>query len=334
MANRIPCEHNRWQPLYKTAIEAGDRAKRARLKKLGPHAFYQEQLELQNRKIEENRTDDIPAEALHRCVMEAEAAMYCDRVPYFRLWPGICEMMLETDLDLPCDTVNSPFESLEVRLPKILRLPVPTTAMLGCMVKFHGKKVSGRAIVLAVQEQSQYGNYRYHNVSLIPLPDGDSVESVIRGMLEDAEKNIHPGQHREHYNLTYQAYRLLICTLFFGIGQHELVLPDVPRRMLNKYLDAKKIKDRETELRIQGKAKNGFTVGSEIDLPEADIVYHGHRSKGGGMELATSHMRRGHMCWQPCGEGRGERKLIFRAPTVVRPDLPAKPQGYRIGAEL
>lgn len=77
----------------------------------------------------------------------------------------------------------------------------------------------------------------------------------------------------------------------------------------------------------------GYKVGSEISLPTARHADEDAEDVPGAEhhEITAGYVRRGHMRLQPVGEKRADRKLIFVAPHVVRPDLPLRStHGYKI----
>lgn len=127
-------------------------------------------------------------------------------------------------------------------------------------------------------------------------------------------------------------FRLCVGVALFGIERHELILPDLPREVIDKRgRKSKRQKVMAKERRERDEKKcNGWLVGSEIDLPRP-LVKRDQCREGTGTELQYGHIRSGHMRYQPCGPGNKDRKLIFLPPTVVRPDLPIRQMhGYRI----
>jgi hypothetical protein len=112
-------------------------------------------------------------------------------------------------------------------------------------------------------------------------------------------------------------------------------MPDLPRKVVEKYWsDKAKGEHAKAAHQVQRAIAEsvGWTVGREIDLPTTEYRYlHRAASEGGHRELSQGHLRRGHMKMQPCGEQSKDRKLIFVAPTIVRPDLPLRAShGYRL----
>lgn len=128
--------------------------------------------------------------------------------------------------------------------------------------------------------------------------------------------------------------RISIGVAMFGVDRHELVAPDIDREELVARFPGGRSKG-SRQLAAMRVAKemakcNGWRVGSEIDLPRP-LQSETSVRIGTGVEREFGHYRSGHMRMQPCGEGGKDRKLIFVAPTLVRPDLPIRQShGYRI----
>lgn len=72
----------------------------------------------------------------------------------------------------------------------------------------------------------------------------------------------------------------------------------------------------------------GFAIGKDISLPYQSGSTHSVIVEERGRELQYAHIRSGHMRWQWKNDAEGNRirKLIFIYPTVIRPDLPLKPE--------
>lgn len=128
--------------------------------------------------------------------------------------------------------------------------------------------------------------------------------------------------------------RISIGVAMFGVDRHELVAPDINREQIESRFPGGRSKASRqlAAMRIAREVAkcNGWRVGSEIDLPRPLQSETAVRI-GTGVERQFGHYRSGHMRMQPCGEGGKDRKLIFVAPTLVRPDLPIRQShGYRI----
>jgi hypothetical protein len=131
--------------------------------------------------------------------------------------------------------------------------------------------------------------------------------------------------------------RIAVATCFFGINNHEFVLPDLIRRHLVKYhaLKAAGRHQEATDFALSKTKSKEWCIGREIVLPRPEVE---HRTvegnpEGRGYTLSHQYLRSGHLRLQQYGpRDRPHHKLIFIPPTVVRPDLPPPPmaRGYRI----
>lgn len=129
---------------------------------------------------------------------------------------------------------------------------------------------------------------------------------------------------------------IAISTCFFGVNNHEIILPDMPRKKKTIYHRHRAAGDdaaADAVLAEQRENAVQWCVGSEIALPTPAVDHKyidGERPATGG--LSTSHVRSGHMRIQPMGPRDNRRyEMIFIAPTVVRPDLPmGSAHGYRL----
>ena len=135
--------------------------------------------------------------------------------------------------------------------------------------------------------------------------------------------------------LARRIMRVVVGCCFFGLDKHELILPDLKRSTIERFMrERREPSGSEAEEALRQAKKHGlfgWKVGSEIDLPSPHVTHHEGTGATAGRELTAGHIRRGHIALLPCGEGRKERRLVFRAPTVVRPDLPLRSQhGYRV----
>jgi hypothetical protein len=136
--------------------------------------------------------------------------------------------------------------------------------------------------------------------------------------------------------LVSRVLRLAIATCFFGIDCHEVVMPDLQRRVVEQHAWKTKAKYdaayRDLSSKLRKEAKH-WTIGNEIALPKP-IVQRADTEGGGGTAPSHAYMKRGHMRWQRVGKGRKERDLVFVHPHICRPDLPmGKSHGYRIPDE-
>jgi hypothetical protein len=212
---------------------------------------------------------------------------------------------------------------MHVRLPKNAGLPNEPESALATKAKTRSGHGDGLLIIWTDKTDIGSGST---SIVFLDFSTFNTIEESVQETIAIQDGEL--GNTPESINAIV---RIVVGACFFGIGQHEIILPDVPRKHFNKWHAAKRQNDEPTMKRLE-KQTDGFTVGREIDLPEATSTTHGERTGGGGVELANSHLRRGHMRWQVCGKKQQDRKLIFVPPAVIRPDLPARPRGYRVGA--
>jgi hypothetical protein len=153
-------------------------------------------------------------------------------------------------------------------------------------------------------------------------------------LLEDSMQRFLVIANPDYVEATRRLMRVVIGVTFFGQDRHELVLPDLPRRVIERYQrEQRQPTAAEAERELQAARAQGLTgykIGSEINLPTALHSAPGGQYGGHGQSLREGHLRRGHLRLQACGPRLQEHKVIFVAPTVVRPDLPLKTHGYRI----
>jgi hypothetical protein len=142
----------------------------------------------------------------------------------------------------------------------------------------------------------------------------------------------HPDEYVPSIEMVRKTVNIAIATCFFGIDQHEFVLPDLPRKKLERKIRvAGNAADAVTDIRDARRHTKKWTIGREINLPLPITSVVDAPSQEGKREWNHATLRRGHMRWQAVGEKRSERKLIFVHPHICRPDLPMRQaHGYRI----
>ena len=149
-----------------------------------------------------------------------------------------------------------------------------------------------------------------------------------QGLFKDDGKET-AGTYLDSDNL-HKLATVVIGVMMFGIHNHEMVLPDIKTPVIVGRGKMKKALERQA-IRKEVKKCKGWLVGSEIDLPQPEVIGSTNERPGCGTPLKFGHVRSGHMRLQPCGPQRKDRKLIFVEPTVVRSDLPVRQShGYRI----
>jgi hypothetical protein len=270
-----------------------------------------------------NQTD-----AFHNVVM-MEGNWFENQCPYFKMWPHILEKINELDLKIPVESFRVPFSTFAVYIPKGY-----AHNKLGCdhfSNMLFSVDFEENIILIAGKHDTDDNPYMF----AVPL----TFHTLEECFENEVKKFLHKRIDREASKFIFTT---CICTAYFGIDAHEIMMPDIPRKYIDKYIRAKK-KGEESEVqKILNKAKRmglfGWKMGSEIDLPRPTINYiymdeNTDKNDEEKRELMYRHMRRGHIRAQACGEGMKDRVPVFIRPKMVRPDLPENPypKGYRIG---
>ncbi len=295
-------------------------------------------------------------------LLQAEIAWHRFGRPYYKVWPDMAEALRRTKLDFSPEFLRAPYESLSVMLPvsfgagacclvKLIHNPEngaeQTLATLRSIDSRHPlRKQLEAELELAKSEDAHFGpvittvSIAWRDADGIrvsatfPIRERETVESSLKRFYEhpDADEGIIDPilylKNREGL------IRIAVAVCMFGVDRHELVAPDVDREVIAARFPAGRSKASKA-LAVAAVARElakstGWRVGSEIDLPRP-VVERGEVHRGAGAEREFGHYRSGHMRMQPCGEGGKDRKLIFVAPTLVRPDLPIRQShGYRI----
>jgi hypothetical protein len=303
------------------------------IKEEGPVLFYRNRI---GRMMEHSTQDEdgFAGEAVHR----VEGALYESGRPYYKVWPSIATSLCHTEMRVDGEFFRLPYGAMEIRFPKRDNPMEPACAVLAA--KLEGNLWSdGRDWSLMIvffdnvphfndvdELTVSVGNYW---VADMPVRAGQSLEdSLDQTALMRETPN--PG-------LVRRIMRVVVGAAFFGVDRHEVILPEVRRSTIDYYRQTGRQPTPSEAKAALADAKRlgmfGWKVGSEIDLP-TKIVNHHLPDDGRPKErheLTAGYIRRGHMRMQPCGEKSEKRKLIFVAPTVVRPDLPLGSQhGYRV----
>ena len=278
--------------------------------------------------------------ALHRHHAEIEWAR--DGKPYYKVWPRIAEELTKTQLNFDNSYLHSPYDIFEVALAGpdrrfgstvlVAYLLRESFRLIGTeeVEKKHDKKVVAYLSLLYLMPEDEPGMVTNIHFNFF---EGSTPAQDLEFMEVNYGSRVSYGENLEATELA-ELVSIVIGVMMFGIHNHELVLPDIKTPIIDGRGKRKKVLQKQAE---RGAAKdcNGWLVGSEIDLPQPEVVGSTCVRPGAGTPLKFGHMRSGHMRMQPCGPKNKDRKLIFLAPTVVRPDLTIRQShGYRIKDEL
>ena len=269
--------------------------------------------------------------------LKAEATYYESGQPYYKVWPNMIEAMTRVSLDVPGEAFALPYRGFVIRLPTgdhALRTKGVLCAAILVGTVWRGEPISIQTITYGtvVVDGLLDITYQFTNGSATRTSYGIQNDTSLEEQLHLWTAGCPSDELAATFETTPEFKRkllaVILATSLFGTNRHELVMPDVPRDEITIVGRGKRGKAlRQMRKPVQTK---GWKVGSEIDLPRPLIKYL-KRSSGGGTELECGHIRSGHMRMQPCGKDNKDRKLIFVAPMLIRPDLPMRTtHGYRI----
>ena len=290
-------------------------------------------------------------ELTNRC--QALATWEDDGNPYIKLFPGVTEMLASTKIDIDCQFVKFPFQSFEIRFPMTNNPMVedpkwPLRSMLvsslAAVKGKYGHQMTGleapvisdeRQVVLWLDFGETHSTMGINGEPVffflnLHLAHGKTVQQILDVA---HQKGIGAPGYVPSPAFCRSATAIAIATTFFLNNEHELVAPDIHRRFVERWRNAKKRNDKKEIKTVLHQSRKlghgGWKVGEEIELPKPQVVYHekpqGNTSSVSGWELHFSHVRSSHMRLQWYGSGENRRaELILIKPTVVRPDLPPR----------
>lgn len=319
--------------------------------------FFEAQMEAFGKTCRRRGMDEIEI-ATQLYTIAAQQEWYRWGKPYYKIWPQMLDALSVVDINIPGRFLNLPYPFFEIKLPTCHDMGSPEDPKLvGILVSVahSGDEIEkGIPMELDSCERKLVVSYQFdgqlHDQDILtPEAEFQRIEySYAMGIEDDTplQRRLDDADfHTSVYNDdTFEPgkefrsglMRLAIATCFFGVGQHEVVMPDLPRKLVTKYREAVAAGTPTDDIIDKGNRQMhgvGWKVGSEIDLP-LPLVRYEHKD-GEPMrkrELETSHIRRGHMRMQQVGPRDDPRyKMVFIPPTVVRPDLPlGRSAGYRI----
>lgn len=280
--------------------------------------------------------------------MHAERELYATGQPYFKVYPGMADMMAEIDLQIPCEHINFPYTSFTILLADDEKNHIrdidgcPVSSILvskRCVRASAGHKFKVVPEHLA-DNVIIHVSYRIHNGDKdemwcsLPLGriDNPSSHKMLSDVIDDMATNFrNPSMTDSEVELSWTVLKVAIATCFFGIDQHEYVLPDWPRKKIERrarQFNGDAIAALKSESTDLVSTKN-WSIGKEIELPRPIVTKSKEEEHHTGSRK-HAYARRGHMRWQAHGKGKKARKLIFIHPHICRPDLPIKQHGYTI----
>jgi hypothetical protein len=313
-------EFHEFPDLYRELLgRGGDLA--GELKAIGPAEFYQRRaVGAMNRG--KSADHEVASDLLH----QAEGAWYAAGRPYYKVWPSIAEALCHTDMRVDGEFFRLPFAGVEVRLPVRDNPLEPCRALVAARIEATSPDRDW-SLVIAFTDGPPGSDRTLTWIADMPVRVGLSLEDALdqTALLTQCPDS----------GLARRAMRVVVGVAFFGLDRHEVILPDLPRRVVERYRrERRQPTEAEGRLLLQEAREaglHGWRVGSEIVLPTATVEDRDAEQGDGERHLTAGHVRRGHMRWQAYGERHGQRRLQFIPPTVVRADLPLRSQhGYRV----
>lgn len=285
---------------------------------------------------------------------EAEYDWYALKRPTFKILPGLVDALAHTSIDVESERVKMPFPSFKIELP------AGNTLGESCGAKgFDGLLVTtsdiinfeaiegGQAAKLHIfgtrrgdtdprvyaplgykgycRATAGFGTFpltHHHSMFALPLTDESlTVQELLAKY--DAQMMEHDKDFSQRL-VRRRVLSLVVATMLIAISDDKRLIK--PEKLgVRHRLKAEKARKRGDK--TAGLANKGFLVGADIKLPK-DVQRAISKPAGTGRELDYGHIRSGHLRLQPYGKQDEKKryKVIFIAPTIVRPDLPMKPK--------
>lgn len=300
--------------------------------------------------------------------LQGEKNWWTSSKPYYKIYPKMASMMSEVSLDIPVTSFEMPYKTFVILLADdpendfwetmVVRRSGVEVSELGPRLRwvmvheFTGAFINNQEFSMRNDDgenhtRGLYINYEFEgewrgmpqqsNYTLSLAPQVGTIEDFFQSSYE-ITKNFHNaryenGEYRPSKEMVERIIRLSVATAFFGVDRHEVVMPDIPRKKLDKRISNANgnIRQALDTLKKEIIYTNEWTIGREISLPRPMQVDVDVDSNETGKHLRHGYLKRGHMRWQAHGEGRKDRKLIFIHPHMVRADLPLAPaKGFKI----
>lgn len=311
-----------------------------------PYEEFYSKMRLQYEK-EFRRTGDIVNQGQIRS-LDTEMEFYRNRKPSFRVYSGMATALSMTDIDIPSGELHLPFSSFQIQLQPETFFFDPTVIAPLTETPLKGKPylcsmLVCRRTLAPFAKSKELANANALELYL-DIRDSGNPSTTIDSRVYVAllpEKTLKEGFEfmdvEQHFRIDRASQErmasLAVGVIFLAISRER------------KWVQRTRIKIKNADYCLCGSGKKyrkccgpktnttsgdpiGFTVGRDIQLPYSSGSSTGVMVENRGDELQYSHIRSGHMRWQWKNdpEGKRIRELIFIAPTVVRPDLPLKPQ--------
>lgn len=272
--------------------------------------------------------------------------------PYFKIWPSMIGALSHINLNLDCRLIRTRYPSFEVRFPTANN-PMregpdkpDLRSMLVSIIEEDGTRLISLWMDFGehIPGSEEAAIMTFLRFNLTP---GRTVREALTNRPPDRKIAGEPGYYPSE---KFQAaiLKLAIAVMFFSVDQHEIIAPDIPRKLIERYANLRKsgnqremselLKKAKKRLQLPEYSAGGYVIGREIDLPRRTIKDYRESKPASGekhWEISYGYVRSPHIRMQPVGPRKDpqiEAILISAAP--VRPDLPMKQAAFNIkGAE-
>ena len=288
----------------------------------------------------------------------SEHLWYVSGKPYYKIWPTILPALTNIKIDrVPCQMFRTKHPQFEIRLPanEPFREHENAPALKSILVCMASDDSGPRLPVQWMWTESR-GIIIWMDFGETSTIDGvgGPVATFARFDMpndidiETAFSMRRPTQPDAGYfpsdEFLVAIIKLIVGVGFFSVDEHEMVLPDLPRKLVESYDKADNAQKKDEILKKARKKlgysdndKGGWTMGREITLPRpigqspsSVISSDGDRS----YEFHYGHITGPYFRLQRYGPKDDPSKQYVSGITVkgyrARPDLPLKPRGYNI----
>lgn len=273
--------------------------------------------------------------------------------PYYKIDPRLLPHLLELKANVLAEHFCVPFESFEIRLPKGGLQESPdkpwVRALLVTRYKQQDLEDAKDKLQLPFAESPEsdflvirmsLGNEKieYMHPLLGKTTDEAPSQMFIRFKLTPGKGFIDCYRARPSGMPNMQGYvpndqvmeaavKIALLVSLMACHNEEMLVPDIPRKMVERYRQAKRRGDVSAlEVMDNKRAKLGMGKGWVIGMEdwERPVLVPGHGEVRGPLKFG--HWRSPHPRLQPTGSREKPiYRLIFLGPTRVRKDLPLKP---------
>jgi hypothetical protein len=273
-------------------------------------------------------------------VFMMERDLYKWTRPYYKIYPSLLKPLTELKMEVPPSYITLPYPTIEMRYYKgsgELYFGEEIQTILATIKNANELSfdypIDGidKVILLVTRTKNRTG------FSFIHLEKDTNVEDSLY-ISEEFFKRANPDQD---FKQVERIIRTVVGTSFFSMDSHELIMPDLPRKVIQRYNELKSPLEKEQLLKREQKKTIGHRVGREIDLPRPLYENLGQTQTTSNPteshQRTYSHVRSGHLRLQRYGpKDTPTYQTIFIAPTVVRPDLPMSTtpsKGHRVRSQ-